>query len=128
MKATILTAIFILVLATIVPAQKTYSVTLRPGQQKRTAQGEITVKFVSVTEDSRCPDKAMCVWVGNAKVAVVISNRRGSKRTEMNTATGPQGDQYGGWAIKLVSLSPKQDGTMRQSRYRALFSVERLYR
>jgi hypothetical protein len=128
MKATLFTAILVFGMAMIVPAQKAETLTLKPGQQKRAGQGDIKVRFVSVVEDSRCPEKSACVWAGNAKVRVVVSDRHGSKTVTMNTTLGNHGDQYGGWAINLVSLSYKQDGKMRQSQYRAIFSVERLQR
>jgi hypothetical protein len=115
-------------LATIVPAYKDETVTLRTGQQKRAGRGEIRIKFVSVVEDSRCPEKSACVWAGNAKIRAVVSDRHGTKTVTMNTNTGNHGDQYGGWAINLVELSPKLDGRIKQSSYRATFSISRLQR
>lgn len=130
MKMIIVTAMFMMGLAAVVPAYQGESVTLRPGQRKVAGHGatKINIKFVSVVEDSRCPEKSMCVWAGNAKVQVVISDRRGSKTVTLNTNTGNHGDQYGGWAINLVSVTQKDAGTMRQSKYRAVFSIERLQR
>ena len=128
MKAMILTATLMLGLAAVVPAQKEQTITLRPGQQRRVGHNDIKIKMVSVTEDSRCPEKAACVWAGNAKVNIIVTDRHGSKSLTMNTNMGNKGDQYGGWAINLVSLTPKEDGRMRQSRYRAVFSIERLTR
>jgi hypothetical protein len=128
MKAMIITAMLILGLAAVVPAQKGETVTLRAGQKRSVAKGDIKIKFVRVTEDSRCPEKSMCVRAGNATLEVVISNKRGSKTVTMNTTDGNHGDQYGGWAVNLVSLTQKQAGKMRQSEYRAVFSIERLQR
>jgi hypothetical protein len=128
MKATIAAIMVILGLASIAPAQKETTLTLRPGQQKRAGRDGPRVRFVSVSEDSRCPEKSACVWAGNARVEIVVSDRRGSRKLAMNTTTGNKGDQYGGWAINLVSLTPKEDGRMRQSKYRAVFSIERLTR
>jgi len=112
----------------IVPAQKPGTVTLRPGQQKKAGGGTITIKFVSVVEDSRCPPQSACVWAGNAKIQVLIYDRHGKETVTMNTNTGNHGDQYGGWAINLVSLTPKQSGGIKQSGYRATFSISRLTR
>lgn len=128
MKTIFLTAMFILGLAALVPAQKADSITLKRGQQKKAGHNEITIKFVSVMEDSRCPEKAACVWAGNAKIEVLVSDRHGKKTLTMNTNMGNHGDQYGGWAINLISLTPKADGKMPQSAYRAVFSIERLTR
>lgn len=128
MKAMIITAMLIFGLAAIVPAQKGESVTVRYGQRKSAAHGNIKIKFVSVVEDSRCPEKSMCIRAGNAKIEVIISDRRGSKTVTMNTNEGNHGDQYGGWAVNLVSVSQKDAGVMKPSKYRAVFSVEKLQR
>jgi len=71
----------------IVPAQKPGTVTLRPGQQKKAGGGTITIKFVSVVEDSRCPPQSACVWAGNAKIQVLIYDRHGKETVTMNTNT-----------------------------------------
>src|ERR1043166_5255821 len=106
MKTLVLTLIAIFGMATIVSASKPETITLKRGQQKRAANGEVILKFISVTEDSRCPTDTNCIWAGNAKVQVRISNGRGgSKMAIMNTTTGQLGDQYDGWAIYLTSLA-----------------------
>lgn len=128
MKTMILTAILILGLAAIVPAQKGRNITLKPGQHKKAGNNDITIRFVSVLEDSRCPEKSACVWAGNAKVQIVVTDRHGKETLTMNTNTGNHGDQYGGWAINLVNLTPKDAGKMPQSKYRAEFSISRLTR
>ena len=132
MKIMFLTLIAILGLGAIAMAQKTETVTLKRGQQKSAANGEIILKFLSVIEDSRCPTDVNCVWAGNAKVEVLISNKHGgSKKSVMNTTTGgPLGDQYNGWAIYLTSLtpSPKSGKRIKQRSYIATFNVTRLFR
>ena len=45
--------------------------TLKPGETLTTSQG-ITITFVEVIEDSRCPADAMCVWQGNVKVRIEV--------------------------------------------------------
>src|SRR5439155_24637625 len=73
-------------------------ISLKAGQQKQGGKGEITIKFLSIEEDSRCPPNAMCVWQGNARIKVRIGFRGGeSKVVEMNSDMGPKGDQIGGW-------------------------------
>ena len=51
------------------PVNSTF--TLAPGQSQ--VVGSITVKFVGVTEDTRCPINAMCIQVGDAYVALEVS-------------------------------------------------------
>jgi hypothetical protein len=128
MKTIIITAMLILGMATLVPAQKGESITLRTGQQKKAGHNDIRIKFISVVEDSRCPEKSACVWAGNAKVRIVVTDRHGSQTLTMNTNTGNHGDQYAGWAINLVDLTPKPAGGIKQSSYRATFSISRLTR
>ena len=74
MKLKVLTILTVLSFATVAFARKPEIVTLRTGQQKKAGRGEITIKFLSVEEDSRCPDGAACVWAGNAKVKVKIGS------------------------------------------------------
>lgn len=130
MKTFILALIVILGMTTATFASKSDTLTLRSGQQKSAVRGDLRVKFISVLEDSRCPPESACVWAGNAKIKVKVTDRRGrTKMMEINTNAGPKGDQFGGYAVNLTSLTqPKQKGTPGTTRYTATFSVERLYR
>ena len=130
MKTKILTIFAVLSFATAAFAQKPEIVTLHAGQQKKAGRGEIMIKFLSVEEDSRCPDGAACVWAGNAKVKVKIGYRKGDARIfTFNTTMGPKGDQFAGWAIDLTSLTPaKRAGAKSRLPYTATFSVTRLSR
>ena len=132
MKTMLLTLIAILGIATIASASKPETVILKQGQKKSAAKGEVILKFISVLEDSRCPTDTNCVWAGNAKVKVQISNGHGgSKMSVMNTTTGgPLGDQYNGWAVYLTSLTPapKSGKKIEQKSYIATFTVSRLTR
>lgn len=130
MKAMILTLIATLGMAAVVSAQKNDTVTLRAGQQKKAAAGDITIKFVSVVEDSRPDPRSMQVRAGNAKIEIKISDRHGSMTAIVNTTMGPKGDQYGGYAINLISLAPQRTGgaKIKPSSYQAVFSVTRLQR
>ena len=103
---------------------ETFSV--RYGNQKRIARGELTMRFITVMEDSRCPVGVNCVWAGNAKIKVKVTDRRGhSKVMELNTNGEPRGEQFGRYAINLVSLTPepRQNSKPARSRYTATFSI-----
>ena len=131
MKIGILTLIAIFGLGSIAMAQKTETVVVKRGHQGSAAKGEVILKFVSVIEDSRCPTDVNCIWAGNAKLEVLITDKHGgSKRIVVNTTTGPTGDQYNGWAIYLTSLtpSPKSGKKINQRSYVATFNVTRLFR
>ena len=123
--------IAILGIASIGMAQKPETLVIKRGQQKSAVNGEVIIKFVSLIEDSRCPKDVNCVWAGNAKIEVLITDKNGgSKKAVMNTTTGQLGDQYNGYAIYLTSLTPipKSGKTIRQRNYIATFNVTRLFR
>lgn len=131
MKIIFLTLIAIFGIGSIAMAQKTEELALKRGQRKSAANGEVILKFLSVTEDSRCPTNVNCIWAGNAKVEVLITDKHGfSKKVIMNSTVGPKGDQHAGWAIYLSSLTPapKSGKTIRQRDYVATFNVTRLFR
>lgn len=130
MKTIFLSALVLCGLASVGLANKPEVITLQAGQQRTAAHGEITIKLVSVEEDSRCPEGATCVWAGNARIKVKVGYRRGNSKTvSMNTNMGPKGDQVGGWAISLTSLTPlpRKNGKS-HSRYTATFSITRMSR
>jgi hypothetical protein len=130
MKRIFLALLTVALLSATALASKPEVLTLKTGQQKRAGKGEITIKFLSVEEDSRCPEKAACVWQGNARIKVRIGFRKGeSKVVEMNSDMGPKGDQIGGWAIYLTSLTPKPLGkNASRQRYHATFEISRMTR
>ena len=102
---------------------------LKPGQQM-TVSG-LRIKFLSVVEDSRCPENARCVWAGNAKIKLQVTSKRlGTRIFEMNTFSGPKGNQFDGYAINLENLTPgrRTSAPIRPNRYRAAVSVSRLRR
>ena len=104
---------------------------LRNGTQRTVARGELTIRFVSVMEDSRCPVDVNCVWEGNAKIKVKVTDRRGrTKMMELNTNGEPKGDQFGRYAIRLVNLTPKPTQKLKHmpSRYNARLSIQRVRR
>ena len=130
MKILTATLMLLLVMGMTVFARTPETLVLKAGQQKRSKVSGLTVKFVSVTEDSRCPIGANCVWAGNAKVRVAITGTRGSKTFEFNTSMGPKGDSWEGWSITIDSLTPEpRAGKPTDPRhYQATFSIVRLTR
>src|SRR5688572_20468035 len=103
MKTLILIFIAILASASATFAQAGHRLTVRTGEQKIAVRGELKLEFVSVLEDSRCPADVQCIWAGNARVKVKLTDWRGAvKLFELNTTAGAKGDQFGGYAINLV--------------------------
>jgi hypothetical protein len=112
-------------------AQTEERVTLRMSRQKTVTKDKLTIEFASLVDDSRCPQGTTCVWAGNAKIQVKVKSRNGTSRTfEMNTNMGPKGDQFGGYAINLVSLTPlpRANVNVDAKDYTATFTITRLRR
>ena len=63
-------------------------VTLKTGEH-RDING-LTVTFVGVKEDSRCPDNARCVWAGNAAVQLRVEGGPDSVAAVLNTELDPK--------------------------------------
>ena len=82
------------------PAQ----VTLRTGEQ-RTVQG-LTIRFVGVKADSRCPDNARCVWAGNASVELRFEGGGDSVFVVLNTEVDPKNLEVHGLRVRIESLMP----------------------
>ncbi|MEO8434623.1 MAG: hypothetical protein ABI596_06985 [Pyrinomonadaceae bacterium] len=80
---------------------------LRLGQSIVVGAERLKINFVSVAEDSRCPEGAQCIWAGNAKIALTL--RKGNAKPssiELNTGVTPQQTSYMGYEIKLTALRP----------------------
>lgn len=131
MKAIFLTLILTLVFGSIVSAQSNGTLKVRVNQQKTHARSKLKIQFVALVEDSRCPVGAQCVWAGNAKIRVKITDARGRSETvEMNTNMGARGASFGGYAVNLVDVAPRPAENVRLNRnaYTATFEINRLTR
>ena len=111
-------------------AQKPETIVIKAGQQKVAKVSKLKIKFVSVTEVSRCPVGTDCIWAGNAKVKVQITGEHGPKTFEFNTNMGPKGDILDGWSITIDSLTPLPQVNKRIAprNYTATFNIVRLQR
>ena len=68
--------------------------------------GRLSVTFIKVVEDSRCPEGANCIWAGNVKVRLRL--RDGGRRTdrEVNSNLEPTSLKLGGLEIAFADLLP----------------------
>ena len=133
MKTIFLTLILTLVFggALAAQAQTGQKVSVRVNKQAKASRSKLTIKFVSLVEDSRCAEGTQCVWAGNAKIKVKVTTARGESKTfEMNTNLGAKGDSIGGYNIMLESLTPHPNANIRIDRngYTATFSITKLTR
>ncbi len=110
-------------------AQTPMQVTVKIGRDKKDTRSKLSVKFVSVEEDSRCPEGANCIWAGNARITIKVRKSAGAwKSFELNTGRGPETITFGGFELKLTSLTPtpKSDAPTDKRRYIATISIMRL--
>jgi hypothetical protein len=98
-------------------AQSAQNLRIQVNQQKKIPRGNLTVHFVSLLEDSRCPTDTNCIWAGNAKIQVKLRKARGAWQTfEMNTGAEPQTVTFEGYEFRLVDLDPKPATNVRINR------------
>ena len=97
---------------------------LRSGGSAALERG-LTITFDRVVADSRCPMDALCIWAGDAVVALSISGGAGGPVTrELHTYLESEAS-YPGYSIKLLALAPypRSDRTIRPSEYVATLTV-----
>jgi len=84
--------------------------TLAPGAAVAVKSTSLTVRFVSVTEDSRCPRDVTCVWAGEVKALFEVDDTKAKSKIELREgdsgAAGPH-------RLTLVSVEPKPVSTAR---------------
>ncbi|HTH50959.1 MAG TPA: hypothetical protein VL501_03440, partial [Pyrinomonadaceae bacterium] len=111
-------------------AKGSQTVSLRLGQQK-VLTGRVTVNFVEIVEDSRCPEGTECIWAGNAKVKIAVSHGKAkAQELELNSGMEPQTLEAAGYRFKFVSLTPTRGkpGQMTSVRPKLVLKVTRLKR
>ncbi len=77
------------------------------GQEVQVQGTGLTIRFVAIRDDSRCPLDVQCVWAGNAIVALVLSSP-GAAPAEvvLNTTVEPKLATYAGHTVTLTNLKP----------------------
>ena len=79
-------------------------IVLAPGESAVLAS-EVSVRFVTVAGDSRCPGDAICITGGDATIRIDVSSKAGQAQRELHTATR-QPVSFEDLSIELVSLDP----------------------
>lgn len=127
MRKTILVALLTLAFGTFLHAQTNQKITVRVNQQKTLAKNKLTIKFVSLLEDSRCPVDVRCIQAGNARIQIEVGKAAGAAKSfELNTdAKKPQAVSFAGYTIKLIDVNPHPATNVRINRlgYTATFAV-----
>lgn len=127
MKALILT-LTLLSGFTVVSAQNGEQLSIKNGQQKTTKVGRITIKFLELVEDSRCPADVACVWAGVARIKVQLRKNGRSAEVELNTNQRDKPAVFAGYSIGLETLVPRQTSRSKYSpsAYSATLVIKRV--
>ncbi len=78
-------------------------------QEGATAQQrDLTITFVRIVADSRCPANVQCVWEGNAEVELRIAGKSATAAVmKLNTNSRfAREAAYLGYLVRLVELAP----------------------
>jgi len=77
--------------------------TLAPGAAATVSSTPLKVRFVSVTEDSRCPSDATCVWAGEVKVRFDIEGAKSRSQIELREGDSGAAGQH---RLTLMKVEP----------------------
>ncbi len=98
-------------------------ITLAPGEAVVVAPGALSLTFVSVANESRCPVNAtiQCVWGGTAAVALLATSPEGKRTLTIETQPGKDTIPIDRYQVQLVKLDPMPTtlDPIPQARYRA---------
>ncbi len=125
MRKTILALLLTFVFGTFLQAQTNQKITVQINHQKTLAKNKLTIKFVALIEDSRCPVDTNCIRAGNAKIKIALKKGGASKTFELSTNDQPQTISFAGYAIKLTDLNPHPATNIRINRlgFTATFEI-----
>lgn len=80
---------------------------LKIGQKARVKGENLSVKFTSVVEDSRCPKGEQCIRQGSAKIRLEVTRGEDKPVTlELYTAPGAQEATLQEYTLTLIALNP----------------------
>ena len=100
-------------------------VTLAPGATVALKTGEVKVRFVAVTEDSRCPRDVNCIWAGQVKVRLEI-HEAGKVMSRVEILEGGNAG-VGEYRVTLLRVEPQPTSKARiaAQEYRATLKIDR---
>jgi hypothetical protein len=103
--------------------------TIRVGRERAVEGADLRIAFLGVTEDSRCPEGAMCIWAGNASLRMSARTSQGEATVfSLNTNLPPREFDFGAYRIKLVRLTPHPSihAELKPSKYAAELVVTKV--
>ncbi|HEV7610207.1 MAG TPA: hypothetical protein VGO61_22940 [Steroidobacteraceae bacterium] len=99
-------------------------VTLAAGATASVKNTAMKVRFVAVTEDSRCPRDVTCIWAGEIKVLFAIGVAPAASQVEIREGGSTAA---GGYRVTLVRVEPQRTSAAKiaPKDYRATLKVEK---
>jgi hypothetical protein len=101
---------------------------LSPSQSAVVDGGAVTLTFVKVNEDSRCPTDVQCVWAGDVAAAITLGVAGGEKSpTTIHTNIDPKTTIAGAYKVEVVNVKPARHSntTIPQESYVVTFRATR---
>jgi hypothetical protein len=93
------------------PGRFEQRVTLRAGQLLIIDSERVVIRFDEVTQDSRCPIEAVCVWVGEVRGRFGLGPPRQGPTASFELSTlQPRTVDVQGYRVTLESVSPAATG------------------
>ncbi len=114
---------------TVATVEPGVSFMLAPGQAATVRGTNTRISFKQVREDSRCPVDVTCVWEGDAKIEIVVSQEGAAEETKILSLRSPGSEaQAGRLRIRFVGLTPvpRQAEANRPRKYLAEFVADEL--
>jgi len=89
--------------------------------------GDLRLTFRSVEGDSRCPIDVVCVWAGDAEIALKIEQGSQAAVAALHTMLEPKKTEWNGYTISFVSIAPSRNSAtaLDPKDYRAQIVVTR---
>ena len=111
-------------------AKRSETVRVQINKEKKFPKAKLSVRFVELVEDSRCPTDTQCVWAGNAKIKIRVTMNGRTHDLSLDTNGPHQAATAEGYTIKLLSLTPAPRSNIRVDRngYVATFEAVKLSR
>lgn len=99
--------------------------TLRMGESAD-VDGHLLLTALAITEDSRCPIDVVCVWAGDAAVAIRLEGGTPAGRTDtLHTLPDRKAKiGYASLVVTFTALDPQPSAVRKTVDYRATFRVD----
>ena len=91
----------------------------------------ISVSFLDIIHDSRCPEDVVCIWQGFVEVKVTFSVKGLEKTAYLSSSPSatdsPSEISVNGYTLKMMDVTPypNTSAKFREEDYRLLYQVEK---